>query len=222
MEIGSRQWQNLIINGAQELDITIDERICAAFAAHAAELFHWNRKFNLTAISDARGIAIRHFLDSLAAAKFVPDRSRMLDIGSGGGFPGIPLKIVKSSLSVFLIDGTRKKVNFLKHMIRLLDLDQCEALHIRAENFAHHTEFANSFDVIISRALSDLTSFVKAATPLLARHGRIVALKGQVDQKELAALRANMPPHQFVPQVQLYRLPSDPHRRSIVILKSLD
>ncbi|MBT8332485.1 MAG: class I SAM-dependent methyltransferase, partial [Deltaproteobacteria bacterium] len=97
MEIGSRQWQNLIINGAQELGIVIDERICAAFATHAAELLRWNRKFNLTAITDARGIAIRHFLDSLAAAKFVPDRSRMLDIGSGGGFPGIPLKLVKSS-----------------------------------------------------------------------------------------------------------------------------
>lgn len=221
MEIGSRQWQNLIIKGAQELGIIIDERICAAFTAHAAELLRWNRKFNLTAITDARGIAIRHFLDSLAPAKFVPDRARMLDIGSGGGFPGIPLKIVKSSLSVFLIDGTRKKVNFLKHMIRLLDLDHSEALHIRTENFAQHTEFANSFDVIISRALSDLTSFVKAATPLLARQGTIVALKGQVDQKELAALRANMPPHQFALQVENYRLSAVPHLRSIVILKSL-
>ena len=108
----------------------------------------------------------------------------MLDIGSGGGFPGIPLKVVKSSLSVFLIDGTRKKVNFLKHMIRLLDLDHSEALHIRAENFAHYTEFATSFDVIISRALSDLSLFVKNALTLLANKGTIIAMKGTIDSKD--------------------------------------
>ena len=106
MEIGSREWQHLIIDGAQQLGIAIDKRISAMFAAYAAELIHWNRKINLTAITDPRDIAIKHFLDSLAPAQFIPDRVRLLDIGSGAGFPGIPLKIFKPSLSVLLIDGT--------------------------------------------------------------------------------------------------------------------
>lgn len=222
MDIGSREWQNFIIDGAQQLSIEIDEPICAAFATHAAELLHWNRKINLTAITDPRDIAIRHFLDSLAPAKFIPDRVRLLDIGSGAGFPGIPLKIVKSSVSVLLIDGTRKKINFLKHVIRSLGLDQSRARHIRAEDLAQHAEFAHTFDVIISRALSDLTSFVKMAAPLLARHGMIMAMKGQIAQKELETLRAKLLPHQFMLEVKQYRLPIDHRLRAIVILKSLD
>ena len=222
MEIGSREWQNFIIDGAQQLGIEIDEPICTAFATHAAELLHWNRKINLSAITDPRDIAIRHFLDSLAPAKFVPDGARLLDIGSGAGFPGIPLKIVKSSVSVLLIDGTRKKINFLKHVIRSLGLDQSRARHIRAEDLAHHAEFAHTFDVIISRALSELTSFVKMAAPLLARQGMIMAMKGQIAQKELETLCAKLPPHQFILEVKHYSLPIDHHLRAIVILKSLE
>ena len=221
MEIGSKEWQNLIIDGAQQLGIAIDEHMSAAFAVHAAELLHWNRKINLTAITDSRDIAIRHFLDSLVPAKFIPDRARLLDIGSGAGFPGLPLKIVKSSLSILLIDGTRKKVNFLKHMIRSLDLDQSEARHIRAENLIHHPELATTYDVIISRALSDLTSFVKVATPLLAKKGIILAMKGEVAQKELDALRSDILGDRFSLEIENYTLPSIHGFRSHVIIKHL-
>ncbi len=221
MDIGSREWQHLIVDGAQQLGIAIDERMSAAFAAHAAELLHWNRKINLTAITDPRDIATRHFLDSLAPAKFIPDRARLLDIGSGAGFPGLPLKIVKSSLSILLIDGTRKKINFLKHMIRSLGLDQSEALQIRAEKLQEDPESVHSFDIIISRALSDLTSLVKVATPLLAKQGAIMAMKGEVDQKELDALRADILGDRFSLEIENYTLPSIHALRSIVIIKHL-
>ena len=222
MEIGSREWQHLIIDGAQQLGIAIDKRISAMFAAYAAELIHWNRKINLTAITDPRDIAIKHFLDSLAPAQFIPDRVRLLDIGSGAGFPGIPLKIFKPSLSVLLIDGTRKKVHFLKHMIRSLGLDRIEALHIRAENLVHHPALTCNFNVIISRALSDLTFFVEVATSLLARQGTILAMKGEVAQNELRALGATMANDQFILDVEHYNLPIDHHQRAVVILKALD
>jgi 16S rRNA (guanine527-N7)-methyltransferase len=221
MDIGSPEWQKLIIDGSRQLGLTIDERVCGAFTTHAAELLHWNRKINLTAITDPRDIAIRHFLDSLAPAKFIPDGVRLLDIGTGAGFPGLPLKIFKPSLSVLLIDGTRKKVNFLKHMIRSLGLDQTEALHIRAENLEHHSQIETNFDVIISRALSDLTFFIKLATPLLATQGIIMAMKGQVDQKELDALRAGIPGDCFSLEIINYTLPSIHAFRSMVIIKYL-
>ncbi|MBW2468973.1 MAG: 16S rRNA (guanine(527)-N(7))-methyltransferase RsmG [Deltaproteobacteria bacterium] len=221
MEIGSREWQNFIIDGAQQLGIAIDERISAAFAAHAAELLHWNRKINLTAITDSRDIAIRHFLDSLAPARFVPDRVRLLDIGSGAGFPGIPLKIFNPSLSLLLIDGTRKKVNFLKHVIRSLGLDQSEALHIRAENLGHHPELTSTFDVIISRALSDLTSFVNTALPLLAKRGKIIGMKGAIDQTELDTLCAEILGERFSLGIEKYQLPSTDSQRTLIIIKNL-
>jgi 16S rRNA (guanine527-N7)-methyltransferase len=219
MEIGSREWQNFIIDGAQQLGIEVDELASSAFSTHAAELIRWNRKINLTSITHPRDIAIKHFLDSLAPAKFIPDGAKLLDIGSGAGFPGIPLKILKPSLSVLLIDGVRKKINFLKHMLRTLRLNQSEALQIRAEKLGADPDRANFFDVIISRALSDLTSFVINALPLLAKHGRIIAMKGEVDQKELEAVRADIAKKRYSIEVENYNLPAIHKRRSIIIIK---
>ncbi len=221
MEIGSREWQDLIIDGAQKLGIEIDARVPAAFSVHAAELIKWNRKINLTAITDPRDIAIKHFLDALAPIGFIADGARLLDIGSGGGFPGIPLKILNPSLAVVLIDGARKKVNFLKQVIRTLSLESIEARQIRTENLQRDPACANSFDVIISRALSDLTSFVRIARPLLAAEGTIVAMKGELDQKELDALRADILGDRFSLEIENYTLPSVHTHRSIVIVKHL-
>ena len=221
MEIGSRQWQQHIIEGAHHLGLAIDENVIAQFAVHAVELIKWNRKINLTAITDPLDIAIKHFLDSLAPAKRIPDDARLLDIGSGAGFPGIPLKIIKPSLSVLMIDGVRKKVNFLKYVLRTLDLENIDALQIRAEYLANEPAHTNSFDVIISRALSDLALFVKNAMPLLAPQGMIMAMKGRADAKELDAIRADVPEGRYSFKIENYRLPLIEAQRSIVIIKYL-
>ena len=221
MKIGSKEWQRLILEGARGLGIEIDEAVTAAFSIHASELINWNRIINLTAITHPRDIAAKHFLDSLAPADFIPDGARLLDIGSGGGFPGIPLKIFKPSISVLLIDGVRKKVNCLKHVIRTLHLENIEALQIRAESLRQVPRREHSFDVIISRALSDLAPFVNSALPLLADQGKIIAMKGEVDPKELMVLRTDTPADRYALEVKNYRLPSIDAPRSLVILRHL-
>jgi 16S rRNA (guanine527-N7)-methyltransferase len=221
MEIGSKEWQRIIIDGARKLGIVIDECHTALFSTHAAELINWNRKINLTAITNPREIAIKHFLDSLAPAGFIPDKARLLDIGSGGGFPGIPLKIFKPSINALLIDGVRKKINFLKHVLRALSLENIEARQIRPETLLKDPEFAASFDVVISRALSDLSTFVKSALPLLAKHGKIIAMKGEVDAKELDAVCADASGDQYSLEIEKYGLPSIDSQRSLVIIKHL-
>jgi 16S rRNA (guanine527-N7)-methyltransferase len=220
MEIGSRQWQTLIIDGARELGIEINERAVAQFAIHACELIEWNRKINLTSIARPRDIAVRHFLDSLAGVRLIPENARLLDIGSGGGFPGIPLKILKPSLSVLLIDGTRKKVNFLKHVLRMLGLEGIEAHQLRAEDLSVDPAFLNAFDVVISRALSSLAAFVKMAMPLLTAQGAVMAMKGNVGEIELDKLRSAAPKTGYHIEVKNYELPSVRAQRSIVIIKS--
>ena len=219
MEIGTREWQRFIIDGARKLGIELDERVSASFSIYASELLNWNRKINLTAITDPREIAIKHFLDSLVPAGCIPDTGRLLDIGSGGGFPGIPLKIFKPSICVLLIDGVRKKINFLKQVLRALDLENIEARQMRTETLLKDPEYATSFDIIISRALSDLLTFVKSAMPLLAEHGTIIAMKGEVDTKELDAVRANALGDQYSLEIEKYGLPSIDSQRSLVILK---
>ena len=221
MQIGSREWQNFITDGARQLGVEIDAGITTQFSIHASELIKLNRKLNLTSITHPEDLAVKHFLDSLAPANFIPDNARMLDIGSGGGFPGIPLKILNPSLKVMLIDGTRKKVNFLKHALRILKLESIEAHQIRAENLHEDPAYANLFDVIISRALSPLKLFVKMALPLLAQQGIIMAMKGEVNPEELNAVDLDGLEDRYHLEVKNYRLHSIEAPRSLVIIRRL-
>ena len=221
MQIGSREWQNFIIDGARKLGVEIDASITTQFSLHASELIKWNRKLNLTSITHPKDLAVKHFLDSLAPAHFIPDNARILDIGSGGGFPGIPLKILNPSLKVMLIDGTRKKVNFLKHALRTLKLESIEAHQIRAENLHEDPTYVNLFDVIISRALSSLKQFVKMAVPLLAKQGTIMAMKGEVTRKELDAVNLDGLEDCYHLEIKNYKLPSIEAVRSIILIRHL-
>ena len=221
MEIGSVEWQGFIIDSARKLGIEIDETVTVLFSVYASELLTWNRKINLTAITNPKDIAAKHFLDSLAPAEFIPEGARLLDIGSGAGFPGIPLKILKPSTSVLLIDAVRKKINFLKHVLRTLNLEGIEARWIRTEDLLKDPDNAFTFDVIISRALSGLSLFVKNALPLLAKQGVIIAMKGKIDSEELDAVREDVPGVNYSMEIEKYELPSLGDPRSLVIIKRL-
>lgn len=229
MQVGSKKWQNLIYEGAKNLDIEIDKRKTEKFAIHAIELMKWNQKTNLTAITDPFEIAVKHFLDSIVPVKIIPSNASLLDIGTGGGFPGIPLKIILPSLSVTMIDASRKKVSFLKHIIRTLGLKNIDALHIRAEEFANKPGVKKKFDVIISRALSSMTSFAMTALPFLNKEGAIIAMRGNVSCDDFQLLRSSVHKRQaikldgdteaFEISVKRYSLPYLKSDRSMVTLK---
>ena len=190
MKIGSPQWARVIVEGARDFGLKLNSRHTEMFAAHARELIFWTRVTNLTTITDPFEIAVKHFVDSLAPAAFIPpDTAFLLDIGSGGGFPGIVLKIVRPSLKVTLIDASRKKVSFLKHVIRKLSLEGVEALHARAEELADDYHYRHRFNAVVSRALASLELFVSLADPLVAENGLMVAMKGRMDPEQLVALQ---------------------------------
>ena len=121
---------------AVEFDFSISQEEISRFDIYLRELKAWNEKFNLTAIKEDREIVIKHFLDSLTPLRLIKPGSILLDIGSGAGFPGIPLKIVEPSLNITLIDSVNKKVTFMKHIIEELGLSGIEAIHTRAEDLA--------------------------------------------------------------------------------------
>jgi 16S rRNA (guanine527-N7)-methyltransferase len=229
MQIGSKKWQNIICEGAKNLDIQIDKRKIEKFAIHALELMKWNQKTNLTAITDPFEVAVKHFLDSIVPVKIIPSNASLLDIGSGGGFPGIPLKIILPSLSVTLIDASRKKVSFLKHIIRILELKNIDALQIRAEEFANKPGVAKKFNVIISRAFSSMTTFALTALPFLKKEGAIIAMRGNVSGDDIQLLRSSLNKRHailmdedteaFELSVKRYSLPYLKSDRSMVSLK---
>lgn len=228
MEIGSAEWKDILIKGANAIDVPIDSEIADRFAIHAVELIKWTKKTNLTSITDPLDVAVKHFLDSIAPATFIPPNISMLDIGSGGGFPGIPLKILIPSLSITLIDASRKKVSFLNHVIRTLGLGNIKARHIRIEELARNNTIKNNFDVIICRALSALDTFVKKALPLLDKEGLIIALRGKAAESEIETVQtfdikiphtSEIRRYDFIVSMKKYVLPYLESERSIVCLR---
>ncbi|MFH0725352.1 MAG: 16S rRNA (guanine(527)-N(7))-methyltransferase RsmG [Pseudomonadota bacterium] len=184
MEIGASAWRQIVQAGSLEMGAEVTGFQMDQLALHSAELIRWNRKTNLTAITTPEEIAVKHVLDAMAPLPHLPASGTLLDIGSGGGFPGVVLKILRPDLSATLIDASRKKVSFLSHVIRTLGLKDISALQARAEALAGEPPYAHRFDVIVSRALCALDAFVAMALPLLAPDGLLIAFKGRPEEAE--------------------------------------
>ena len=178
----------LLKEGARALGVEIGEDQIRAFLLYMEELQRWNQRVNLTSIRDEREIVIRHFLDSLTPLEFLSEGWRILDMGSGAGFPGIPLKIAVPDLSVTLVDSSRKRVAFERHIIRLLNLKGIEAIHGRGEDIPFLEGMAEGFDSVLSRAFSHLKGFIATSLPLVKAGGLIIAMKGRKGIEELNGL----------------------------------
>lgn len=177
-------------------------------ARHAAELLVWNRTFNITAITHPEEMAIKHYVDSMVLLPELPAGLRVLDLGAGGGFPGLPLKICRPDLSLTLVDSVRKKVGFMNHMIRTLSLTQTIALQARVESLPENPQYVNAFDRVVSRAFTGLGRFVELALPLLAPQGQVLALKGRLSRDELS----QVDPQRYRVHHRTYTLPGDYER----------
>ena len=185
MNIGSKKWKAIIVEGAREFGITVHPHQAELFARHAATLIRWNQKMNLTSIVTPIDMAVKHYLDSIIPIPYIKSYTSLLDVGSGAGFPGIPLKIMLPSLQVILLEAKRKKVSFLRHVIQVLNLKHTLAEQARFEVLAHDPIKQDTFDVIVGRAFSSLERLVNEALPLLSTGGVIVALKGRKVENEL-------------------------------------
>ncbi|HBG07505.1 MAG: 16S rRNA (guanine(527)-N(7))-methyltransferase RsmG [Geobacteraceae bacterium GWC2_58_44] len=209
--------KDLLLAGAGELGVELSSAQLASLNSFAEELKKWNRKINLTAITDDEGIAVKHLVDSLSLLKVVKGPGRLLDIGSGGGFPCIPVKIVLPDLDIVSVDAVVKKISFQKQAVRLLKLEHFNAMHVRAETLA--ADYADSFDWVVSRAFSDLPSFVAMALPVLKSDGRIVAMKGRNAAEEVAAAEGALAEMGAkVDFVAEFRLPGTGDARSLVVI----
>jgi 16S rRNA (guanine527-N7)-methyltransferase len=218
VNIGSNTWKQRIGSTAASLGVETDPEHLEAFAIHARELLFWNRRTNLTAVTDPEQMALKHFVDSLVPIRWIAPEARVLDLGSGAGFPGIPLKVVCKGLSVTLVDAVRKKVSFMNHVIRLLGLFGIESRHVRAEQLPIQAKTKDlRFDVIISRAVGALDVLVPMALPLIGENGILIAMIGK---KTLAGSAFVDPSGALeICDVFDYRLPDTQFSRSILCLR---
>ena len=173
--------EKLIREARELLGLHLNDRQVAALTSFEHELLDWNDQFNLTAIRDVEGIHTKHFLDSLScvlAWKDHPPRS-LIDVGTGAGFPGIPLKILYPSMRLTLVESVGKKANFCRHMVGILNLDATEVLTARAEDVGQMPDHREAYDWAVARAVADLPALVEYLLPLVAVGGSILAQKGQ-------------------------------------------
>ncbi len=212
--------QSYLERGAEELGIAISSRQLESFTIYANELCKWNRKINLTSITLPEEIAVKHFLDSITILKHVDVSGNLMDLGSGGGFPGIPIKILSPEMRVVSVDAVEKKINFQRHISRALHLNGFTALHSRVENLT--PEYQNSFNCVVSRAFTDIAEFVKYALPLLAEQGIIIAMKGKDGRKEAnAAIEKLNSLGATVSSVHEFQLPILKDLRSLVMISKI-
>jgi 16S rRNA (guanine527-N7)-methyltransferase len=168
-------------NGAEKLAITLNNSQLKQFERYYLELIEWNSRINLTAITDSENVQIKHFLDSLTLRSVIKDRisggCRIIDVGSGAGFPGIPLKIAVPDIKITLLEATAKKVLFLEHIVKELELADVEIINGRAEEAAQKPEYRERFDVAVSRAVAELAVLAELTLPFCKTGGCVIAQK---------------------------------------------
>jgi 16S rRNA (guanine527-N7)-methyltransferase len=208
-------WKETIKRGGKSFGLNLDPDHLDAMALQGTQLIKWNKKFNITSITEPGEMATKHFIDSLAIVPHIPENARVLDMGSGGGFPGFPLKVVRPDLEVVLMDASRKRVSFLSRIINLAGLKSISAIHARAEDLVLDGAFAGSFNVVTSRAFTALDRFVTLASPFVASDGFILAMKGRAGTDEAQDVSTS----QYSISTISYLLPLEEHERTIVLMK---
>jgi 16S rRNA (guanine527-N7)-methyltransferase len=218
IDFDSPEWAEILAQGAEAMGTHLTPQQIGQFALHAKELMAWNRSANLTAITEPTEVAEKHFLDTLPLVFIVPRHCRVLDIGPGGGIPGIPLKVVRPDVHVTLVDASRKKAHFLKHVIRTLNLKGIEAIQLRAEDLPkEHGTAVGQYTVVISRAAFKLDRLVDLALPLLHKPGQVIAMKGASVADELRSVRHKINSEGLTVNTKAYCLPRLAIERTLVV-----
>ena len=187
-------------------------------------LIEWNEKMNLTAITDGKDVATKHFLDSVSSLEsgVIKDDAKIIDVGTGAGFPGIPLKIFKSDLDVTLMDSLNKRINFLNEVISELQLDGIRAIHSRAEDLGKKEEHREAYDIAISRAVANLASLSELCLPFVKVGGYFVSMKGPKASEEIkdAKKAIKLMGGEYVETIN-YSLPDTDLEHNLVIIKKV-
>ena len=208
-------------DAADKYGIILSEKQLEQFDQYFQLLIEWNEKINLTAITDPKEVAIKHMIDSLSCydPKIIKSGFSIIDVGTGAGFPGIPLAIYNRSLKVTLFDSLKKRLTFLESVMDELQLTNCTTLHGRAEDLSHQ-DYRESFDIATSRAVARLPILLEWTVPYVKEGGYVIALKGAIYEEEvgesnkaLSTLKAK------IEEVRTVTLPTLDDKRAILYIK---
>ena len=167
------------------ISIKLEEKQIKQFYDYMNLLIEWNKKINLTAIIEPKEIILKHFVDSLTISKYINEKSTLIDVGTGAGFPGIPLKILRNDIKITLVDSLNKRIKFLDEVIKKLNLDNIKTVHGRAEEIGRNKEYREKFDYATSRAVANTATLSEYLIPLVKEKGKCICMKGPDIAEEL-------------------------------------
>ena len=207
---------------AEKINISIKEDKVIKFKKYMDLLLKWNKKINLTSITDEDDIILKHFIDSLTIEKYVDPKQSVIDIGTGAGFPGIPLKIMNDNVEVTLMDSLNKRINFLNEVIKKLDLKNITTIHSRAEDLAKDNHYRERYDVAESRAVANLSTLSEYMLPFVKVGGKCICMKGSnIDEERKIAEKAiNMLGGKIV-NIENFKLANTDNERNIIIIEKI-
>lgn len=168
-----------------KINIEISDKQIEKFFDYMNLLLEWNEKINLTAITEPEDIILKHFVDCATILKYIKDEDKIIDIGTGAGFPGIPLKILNEKLDITLMDSLNKRINFLNEIINKLDLKNIIAIHARAEELARNKGYREKYDIATSRAVANLSTLSEYMLPFVKKNGMVISMKGSNIEEEV-------------------------------------
>ena len=185
-------------------------------------LLDWNEKINLTAITEPNEVILKHFVDSLSIQKYIDKNSKMIDVGTGAGFPGIPISIVNNNVEIILLDSLNKRINFLNEVINKLDLDNVKTIHSRVEDAGKEKNHREIYDIATSRAVAPLNVLLEYLLPLVKVGGKCICMKGSSIKEEIEnAENAIKILGGEIEKIDEIVLPDSDIKRNIIIIKKV-
>lgn len=206
---------------SKQIEIELTKEQIEKYYKYMNLLLEWNEKINLTAITEPKEIILKHFIDSLTITKYIKDNEKLIDVGTGAGFPGIPLSIVKENTNIVLLDSLNKRINFLEEVKQNLKLKNITTIHGRAEEFGKNKKERESYDIATSRAVAPLNILLEYLLPLVKVGGKAICMKGpNIEEIENAKNALEILGGQ-IEKVEEIILPNSDIKRNIIIIKKI-
>lgn len=214
------EFSDKLINIGKQINIDINEEQANKFYNYMKLLLEWNEKMNLTAITEPDEVLLKHFIDSVTAEKYINKNAKIIDVGTGAGFPGIPLSIIRKDLNITLMDSLNKRIKFLDEVVEKNNLVNVDTVHSRAEELARNIDYREKFDVATSRAVASLNVLLEYMVPFVKVGGYCICMKGSNIDEELDNAKKALDILKCkVEKVERFNLPGSDYGRNILIIK---
>lgn len=204
------------------LNLKLDDSQIKNFYDFMNLLIEKNKVMNLTGITEPKEVILKHFIDSLTVLKYINENDNIIDVGTGAGFPGIPLKIAENSLEITLLDSLNKRINFLNEVIEKINLNKVKTIHGRAEDFGQDFKYREKYDVAVSRAVAPLNVLLEYMLPFVKIGGQCICMKGNNCDEEIEnSKRAIEILGGKIEKIKKFNLPNSDNNRTIFIIKKV-